>query len=46
MIVLGKLVQDWWNRWEMVPGIGCPFKCFLGTLGVIEELKNPCDYRG
>jgi hypothetical protein len=25
----------------MVPGIGCAYKCFLGALGVIEELKAP-----
>jgi len=25
--------------WAMVPGIRCAFKCFLDTLGVIEELK-------
>jgi hypothetical protein len=35
-------------RWMvvMVPGIGYAFKCFLDTLGVIEELKSPCDCRG
>jgi len=33
-------------RWVMVPGIGYDFKCFLDTLGVIEELKSPCDCRG
>jgi hypothetical protein len=25
-----------------VPGIGYASKCFLRTLGVIEELKSPC----
>jgi len=32
----------------MVPGIGYDFKCFLGTLAVIEELKSSCggSYRG
>jgi len=25
----------------MVPGIGYAFKCFLDTLGVIEDLKSP-----
>jgi len=30
----------------MVPGIGYAFKCFIGTLGVIEELKSPCNCRG
>jgi hypothetical protein len=30
----------------MVPGIGYAFKCFKGTLGVIEELKSPCGCRG
>ena len=33
-------------EWVMVPGIGYTFKCFLDTLGVIEELKNPCGGRG
>ena len=33
-------------RWVMVPGIGYAFKCFLDTLGVIEELKSPCGSRG
>ncbi len=32
-------------RWVMVPGIGYAFKCFLDTLGVIEELKSPCGSR-
>jgi hypothetical protein len=30
----------------MVPGIGFAFKCFLDTLGVIEEFKSPCGGRG
>jgi len=30
----------------MVPGIGYAFKCFIGTLGVIEELKSPCGIWG
>jgi len=33
-------------EWVMVPGIGYASKCFLDTLGVIEELKSPCDCRG
>jgi hypothetical protein len=33
-------------EWVMVPGIGFASKCFLRTLGVIEELKNPCGGRG
>ena len=30
----------------MVPGIRYAFKCFKGTLGVIEELKSHCGCRG
>ena len=41
-----KASQDWRHMWVMVPGIGYAFKCFIGTLGVIEELKSPCGSRG
>ncbi len=41
-----KAAQNRQLRWVMVPGIGYAFKCFKGTLGVIEELKSPCDCRG
>ncbi len=41
-----KAAQDLQWRWVMVPGIGCAFKCFLDTLGVIQELKSPCLCRG
>ena len=41
-----KAAQNRRWRWEMVPGIGSTFKCFIGTLGVIEELKSPFDCRG
>jgi hypothetical protein len=41
-----KAVKNRRYRWVMVPGIGYAFKCFLRTLGVIEELKSPCGYRG
>jgi len=37
-----KAAQNRRYRWVMVPGIGCAFKCFLGTLGVIKEFKSPC----
>jgi hypothetical protein len=38
-----KAAQNWRLRVMMVPGIGYASKCFLHTLGVIEELKSPCD---
>ena len=41
-----KAAQNRRYRWVMVPGIGYAFKCFIGTLGVIEELKSPCGSRG
>ncbi len=41
-----KADQNRQCRWVMVPGIGCAFKCFLDTLGVIQELKSPCVCRG
>ena len=45
-ILVEKADQNSRYRWVMVPGIGYAFKCFLETLGVIEELKSPCDCRG
>ncbi len=45
-ILAGKAAQNSRYRWVMVPGIGYAFKCFLDTLGVIEELKSPCRGRG
>ena len=36
-----KAAQNRRYRWVMVSGIGCTFKCFLDTLGGIEELKSP-----
>ena len=45
-ILAGKAAQNRRHRWVMVPGIGYAFKCFIGTLGVIEELKSPCGSRG
>ena len=45
-ILAGKATQNRRHRWVMVPGIGYAFKCFIGTLGVIEELKSPCGSRG
>ena len=42
----GKVVQNRRGRWEMVPGIESAFRCFIGTLGVIEELQSPCCGRG
>ena len=41
-----KAAQNRQLRWVKVPGIGYAFKCFIGTLGVIEELKSPCNCRG
>ena len=41
-----KAAQNRQLRWVKVPGIGYAFKCFLDTLGVIEELKSPCNCRG
>ena len=41
-----KAAQNRKCRWVKVPGIGSTFKCFIGTLGVIEELKSPCGGRG
>ena len=45
-ILAGKATQNRRHRWVMVPGIGYAFKCFIGTLGVIEELKSLCGSRG
>jgi hypothetical protein len=45
-ILAGKATQNRRHRWVIVPGIGYAFKCFLDTLGVIEELKSPCRGRG
>jgi hypothetical protein len=33
-------------RWVKVQRIGNTLKCFLGTLGLIKELKSPCGGRG
>jgi hypothetical protein len=41
-ILEGKVSCEWLWRWTMVPGIGSAF----GALGLIEELKSPCGYRG
>ena len=41
-----KAAQNRQLRWVMVPGIGYASKCFLRSLGVIKELKSPCDCRG
>ena len=38
-ILAGKAAQYLRWRWGMVTGMGYAFKCFLDTLGVIEELK-------
>ena len=41
-ILAGKAAQYLRWKWEMVPGIGG----LLSALGVIEEFKSPCSYRG
>jgi len=40
-----KAAQNRQCGWIKVPGIGYAFKCFLDTLGVIEEFKSPCNCR-